>query len=175
VKPGETRGPYFFRGTFTCPQCGLSGPVTTTNKKFCSKQCRNTYNSEHDKARNSAYYLANKEKIASRNRRWYSQNKEYYIQSQKSGKLQRDYGISLVEYESMYEEQGGLCAICFREESAVNRSTGTPWQLSVDHNHQTGAVRGLLCMSCNLSLGRFDESIDRLRSAIAYLEKWQSK
>lgn len=77
------------------------------------------------------------------------------------------YGLSSIDYESMYEAQGGGCAICGREDSGVvNRQL-----LCVDHDHDTGEVRGLLCDSCNNGLGRFKDSPELLMSALQYLQR----
>jgi hypothetical protein len=70
------------------------------------------------------------------------------------------YGISPVEYDTLFQNQGGRCAIC-REESEK--------PLYVDHNHKTGEVRGLLCTKCNPALGLFNDSIIILENAINYL------
>lgn len=81
----------------------------------------------------------------------------------------RKYGITIERYESMLDEQGGVCAIC-RGSDNGDKSTG---RFHVDHCHKTGKVRGLLCMSCNHGLGKFKDSIESLRSAAAYLESQQ--
>lgn len=65
--------------------------------------------------------------------------------------LRKKYGISLEDYDAMHDEQRGVCAICGNEESQ-NR------HLSVDHDHETGRVRGLLCGSCNTKLGWFERN-----------------
>lgn len=77
--------------------------------------------------------------------------------------LRRTYGISLEEFEAMESEQGGVCAICGEPER--NRK-----YLSVDHDHTTGCVRGLLCHLCNALLGQAGDDAWRLRSAADYLE-----
>ncbi len=74
------------------------------------------------------------------------------------------YGITQEEFDRKYQEQGGLCAIC-----RVNPAT------SVDHNHETGENRGLLCGNCNRGLGLFRELIANFESAIAYLYKWNDR
>ena len=84
--------------------------------------------------------------------------------------LQRIFGISLDDYKAKMEEQSGVCAICHRPETAIRMNKLLP--LAVDHNHTTGAVRGLLCTACNIGIGSLCESPELLRSAIAYLEKW---
>lgn len=75
-----------------------------------------------------------------------------------------NYGIDLEGYQDLLDSQGGQCAIC-----------GTPpagQPLQVDHDHDTGEVRGLLCRNCNLGLGHFQDELSRLRSASAYLERF---
>lgn len=76
--------------------------------------------------------------------------------------VKQEYGLEPTEYDSMLAKQNGLCAICNNECSSGKR-------LAVDHDHNTGIVRGLLCSNCNTSLGGFKDSIDLLKSAIKYL------
>ena len=82
------------------------------------------------------------------------------------------YGITVEQYNEMLEKQNGVCAICFKEETHKSRS-GNVVPLAVDHSHETGAVRGLLCHACNVSLGNVRDSIEVLENAIAYLRKWE--
>lgn len=77
--------------------------------------------------------------------------------------LKTKYGISNTDYEAMYTRQEGKCWICHKELKVLN----------VDHDHTTGAVRGLLCNSCNRMIGFAEESFDILVSAIAYLYQAQ--
>lgn len=74
------------------------------------------------------------------------------------------YGITAEEYATLHAVQGGVCAIC-RQECRRNGD-----QLSVDHDHETGAVRGLLCKSCNQGIAHFEDDVRRLYAAIAYLQ-----
>ena len=60
--------------------------------------------------------------------------------------LKKKYGITLEQYDEMFEAQGGICAIC--KESDI-----TGKRLSIDHDHETGKVRGLLCGKCNTRIG----------------------
>jgi hypothetical protein len=78
--------------------------------------------------------------------------------------LKQKYGIDNDMYYRMLASQDGVCAIC-GEVDAVER------HLAVDHNHDTGEVRGLLCTRCNLGLGLLKE-IKTLVNAIAYLEEY---
>ena len=75
------------------------------------------------------------------------------------------YGLTVDDYEALAESQGGRCAIC--RESPDWKANGG--RLVVDHDHTTGAVRGLLCPSCNLGLGYFADSPKSLTNAINYL------
>ena len=70
------------------------------------------------------------------------------------------YKLTKEEYEIMLANQNGLCDICHKAKAT-----------HIDHDHQTGIVRGILCPACNLSLGGFRDSIDNLKSAVIYLEK----
>lgn len=87
--------------------------------------------------------------------------------------LQRFYGLSLAEYGEKLVAQGGVCAICKKGETAVMHGKLKP--LSVDHNHETGAVRDLLCSSCNHLLGHAREKRDVLLAAAEYLEHHAAK
>ena len=66
-------------------------------------------------------------------------------------------------YEKLFESQNGKCAICGKESGKKH--------FSIDHNHVSGVVRGLLCTACNLGLSYFNEDISVLKSAISYLKK----
>jgi len=80
----------------------------------------------------------------------------------------KQFGLTQVQYDQLFQEQNGKCAICgYPERESVG---GTPKRLSVDHNHQTDKVRALLCSRCNSAIGLMDEDPIRLGSAITYLE-----
>ena len=79
--------------------------------------------------------------------------------------LRNAYGISLEEYDNMLESQLGCCAIC----SMTPEENGR--RLDVDHCHETGKVRGLLCHNCNSMLGLAKDNISILLDAVKYLEE----
>lgn len=83
--------------------------------------------------------------------------------------LKRYYGISVEDYAAMLNAQDGVCAICARPET--NIANGKILPLSVDHDHGTGDVRGLLCNGCNRGIGFFKDNRETLLSAIKYLDK----
>lgn len=82
--------------------------------------------------------------------------------------LQQQYKITLDDYDNMLQEQNNSCAICGT--NVVNCEKGSGNHLAVDHCHSTGKVRGLLCASCNILLGKAKDSIIVLQSAINYLK-----
>jgi hypothetical protein len=71
----------------------------------------------------------------------------------------------------MLKEQNGVCAICKKEEFTTFPKTGIIKSLSVDHCHETGKIRGLLCVHCNRGLGCFKDQINLFSEAINYLER----
>lgn len=71
------------------------------------------------------------------------------------------YGITEADYQAMVERQEGKCAICFTEEK----------KLHIDHDHNTGIIRGLLCSNCNRGIGYLGDSAERLESAARYLRR----
>jgi len=75
------------------------------------------------------------------------------------------YGITLEEYESLSAAQGDLCAICLRPQPEWSRMQ----RLAVDHCHETGKVRGLLCDRCNRGIGLLGHHEERLRRAADYV------
>ncbi len=77
----------------------------------------------------------------------------------------RNYGLSVEAYAAMVATHGGVCAICGKPETVKNRA------LSVDHDHATGRVRGLLCLLCNRVVGCAKDSAGVLRSAANYLDR----
>jgi len=84
--------------------------------------------------------------------------------------FRKKYGIDFAEYQRMLIEQNGVCACCERPEARLT-DAGDLRMLSVDHNHTTNAVRGLLCSNCNLVLGYACDDVTVLQKAIGYLRK----
>lgn len=104
--------------------------------------------------------------------RWVAKNPSY-LQKRNEAHLKAKYGMTGDDYQLMHDEQNGLCLICNQPETALDRFR-KPKRLSVDHDHSTGQVRGLLCARCNPALGLFDEDIDKLLSAVRYLARFQN-
>ena len=148
----------------------LCGEKTRAQKAVWRKQNRDKVNKN-----NLAAYHKQKEKDPEGFRRrlertaqWQKDHPESFARSQLRGKLGR-YGLSIEDYNALLEAQGGLCAICGQAETM--KRGGVTWDLSVDHDHDTGVVRGLLCIACNHGLGRFRDDPRLLEAAIAYLRR----
>ena len=79
----------------------------------------------------------------------------------------KQYGITRDDYDAMLSDQGGVCAVCKTPGKTSSRSN----RMAVDHDHQTGRVRGLLCGRCNTLISKLDESPGWIISALKYLGK----
>jgi hypothetical protein len=83
--------------------------------------------------------------------------------------LNYKYGITLEEYDYMFKVQNGVCAICNEPETKIDPRSGEVKILSVDHCHNSGEVRALLCDDCNVSLGKMKDNPTRLGKAAEYI------
>jgi hypothetical protein len=113
---------------------------------------------EKEKLSNKKYKEKNKELIREKQRKF---NKENPIK-RKNSMLKYQYGITLIDYNKMFEQQKGKCAICKRHQNNLTRT------LSVDHNHKTNKVRALLCVTCNTDVSVVE---NRLEEMLNYLNK----
>ena len=86
---------------------------------------------------------------------------------------ERTFGITRHEYAEMFHWQNGGCAICSKPETATRN--GKIKALSVDHDHESGKIRGLLCSDCNTGIGKLKEDRSIFISAIRYLDKHSNK
>jgi hypothetical protein len=88
----------------------------------------------------------------------------------KNAYYKRVYGLTEAQYEQMKQQQNHRCYICDSEGFLIGSNNHTE-KLAVDHDHNTGKVRKLLCHNCNRGLGLFQDKIDLLKKAAAYLEE----
>jgi hypothetical protein len=109
------------------------------------------------------YYRENREKVLARNREWQRNNPEKAESVRRNTYLKRTYGITLSDYQALLEAQGSACAICGGQDPH-GRS------LAVDHCHDTGRVRGLLCDPCNRCVGLLGDRSDVAKAMSRYLE-----
>jgi hypothetical protein len=106
------------------------------------------------------YQKKNRSKLLTRAAKWYREHKD----TNREYQLQRCYGISITDYNQLFIVQEGKCAICGCDSKYLRT------KLSVDHNHSTGRVRGLLCVHCNGGLG-YIENVNFIVIASKYLSE----
>ena len=93
-------------------------------------------------------------------KQWKKDNPDKHSDRVKKDLLKRRYGITIEDFEDMLQKQNGLCSICSRDIS------DKPY---IDHSHETGKVRGLLCHPCNSGIGLLQDSPEILQKAANYL------
>lgn len=103
---------------------------------------------------------------SARTRAWAEAHPEEWERHRRRSWLKRKYGITPEQYDDLLAAQGGVCAIC-GDPSEDSRG----YRMHVDHCHDTGRVRGILCGPCNRGLGNFEDDVDRLLAAVAYLRE----
>jgi len=134
-----------------CSGCQTERPPEKFNKNRSradglQNRCKECSYAAHRKS-----YLKNKKKYAERQSRWH-----------KNRNLKAAYGITIETFEAMQIEQNDRCVICREETDSFH----------VDHNHETGQIRALLCDTCNIGLKMFKEDLERLERAKSYLEAY---
>lgn len=154
----------------TCRKCNEEKPledfvknktVKTGYTNEC-KECHNHYLRER-RENNPDVVLRNRESGA----KWRAANPE----ADRRKYLFRKFNITIEEYNELLQAQGGVCAICGREESVVRRSKSGKEMLAVDHCHDTGKIRGLLCFKCNTAIGALGDTLEDLQRVIDYLNR----
>jgi len=109
-------------------------------------------------------------------RRYYHRNQERRLKQRRSY-IKRTYGATLEHLEELLAFQGDACAICRTPWQECDKSHGRHndgtflQQLEVDHNHETGRLRGLLCEDCNIAIGKLYDDVDSCRRAADYLRR----
>lgn len=148
--------------TKPCGKCGADD----RNKSGKCRPCQSAYDAAYRKANpeklkiaDAAYRKANTEKISISR----AANYRAHPEKKKSQVLKYKYGITLEDYNFMYNQQDGCCKICHTHQSDLTIS------LCVDHCHETKKIRGLLCHACNIILGNAKDNPSILETAILYL------
>ena len=146
--------------TKICSMCKIQKSLNEFSK---TKQLKSGYKAHckvcHNNI-NKKYY--SNENNYKRQVLWAKANPESRKKSYRKNKIKKEYGLSWDEYLSLIEKFNNSCGICGGKD-LIN--------LSIDHNHKPGEVRGLLCNNCNNGLGRFKDSFSLLNKAIEYLNK----
>lgn len=134
------------------------------NPDYFKQRASRYYEDNRDRALENmrSYREANPDRVRESIRRWNADHTD----RRRDLYLQRHYGITKAEFDTMESEQGGVCSICGKSD---------PVRLAVDHDRNTGQVRGLLCRWCNRFLGFFDHDSARMRKAADYLDRHGSQ
>lgn len=139
-------------------------PVRDEDKRQAYQQEYRQKNKEKLSLQRKEYYRRNREELLRQKQRYYEDNKYSLAKKNKAKYKQYAYGLTEAEYGAMWAGQRGLCAIC-------NKKLKSGGSTHIDHCHDTGIVRGLLCRECNIGLGYFRDSPETLREAAKYVEK----
>lgn len=139
-------------GVKKCPDCGKKYPYS----EF--------YNNKNDSRGMSSQC---KKCMMKRRKVWEVENPDMHFDKRRGYGLRKNYGITINDYNDMFEKQNGLCAVCGSDSNGTTRSK----HLFVDHDHTTGKIRGLLCNKCNQALGLLNDNTSVLERAINYLLK----
>jgi len=113
---------------------------------------------QKERANGKKYYEKNKEKILKKQKENHKKNPH----KRKNSVLKYEYGITLNDYNKMFKQQNGKCAICERHQNDLTRT------LCVDHDHKTNQIRALLCVTCNTDVSVVE---NRLEEMLKYLNK----
>ena len=130
--------------------------MTTEERKERGRILARKWAKEHPERHAASARKWNKNNRRKKNEienRWRNKHPEAVKRHMLRAQLKHSYGITPEDYEKMLEAQGHRCAICGTMENGKSRWPGVRRKLCVDHDHSTGKVRGLLCSSCNLTLG----------------------
>lgn len=147
-----------------CNACSValveSNSIVIKNGTYLVKKCRTCYNEMH-RLKRQEERRNNPEKIRERDRNRYRRNREAFMEKNRRGEYSRKYGISIPQYNEMFAKQNFACALC-KKPPKTNR-------LAVDHCHDTGRVRGLLCPSCNRAVGVLGDNEASLLLVLDYV------
>jgi hypothetical protein len=157
-----------------CTKCGELKPLDEFYRSNGGRDGRRADCKACDATRRRVWYRANRERVIANVVAWQRDNKERYNARQREYReshpdrdwpayLRRNFGLTVDEYEAFVAAHDSRCAICDAEPPEGKRH-------HLDHDHESGAVRGLLCVRCNNGLGQFRESPALLQRAADYLE-----
>lgn len=141
----------------TCSKCGVEKPLDAFYKR-----------SESDRYRSSCKVCMNDRTMF----RYHNIEgvKEIHRKASRKNSL-KQYGLSLDDVKALLGSQDNSCAICGKELSISDEMKNISKIACVDHCHETGVVRGILCRSCNSGIGYLKDDLEIIRSALRYLEK----
>lgn len=159
----------------SCNKCGALKALSEfpKNKNYADghrNDCRECY-----RAYNQTYRAENLEAARARAREWVNthaeqartsnanyRNSEQGLFMRDERKMMQLYGLTVQERDALFEKQGRRCACCRND-----TPSGRGWH--IDHDHVTGAVRGILCFKCNTGIGMLGDNVEGVCAASAYL------
>ena len=141
-----------------CPKCEIEKPVSEFHNSKKYKDGLDYQCSECKRAEAKVWYYDNREKESRRHRTTYVNG---------GNTRNRIFLYGPHDFDKMYAEQKGCCAICGRHQSELKKALG------VDHNHITKKIRSLLCNKCNSGLGLFQDDSKLLSKASKYLRGFE--
>lgn len=140
---------------------------TNREHDLARKKVYREENAEKESARAKSYREANREKVAARQKQYREANRERLLVQKRAYWYRAKYRLTVEEYDAMVERAGGVCEICHEPPPADSPIAGNR-VLHVDHDHETGEVRGVLCHNCNKALGLIGDA--NIAAAVAYIE-----
>lgn len=161
-------------GEKQCTGCGKVKPLDSYHSSIGTADGRQSRCKECKLAGNLAWRKANKNKVAESKRGYAIRNREAMRKYQKEYRALRGaeaaeyrrrwnlatrYSLTIEDFTRLLESQGGCCAVCGRKGG----------RQVVDHDHDTGEVRGILCVRCNVAIGSLGDSVEGLMRAVRYL------
>ena len=150
----ETRTEY--RDTKYCPACHITKPSSEFQKDSTQKDglCGSCKTCKNKHCNDTQLSLG--------------------LNGRRNGQLKKKYKITLETYNKKLLEQNSVCAICLKAETRIDTKTGQISALCVDHDHDTGQIRGLLCYKCNSALGMFRDDPIIVNRASNYLNQYKN-
>lgn len=160
---------------YTCLRCQIAFRAHKSNhRKYCSAACYHLTKTarlgrNQTKAEIVATYrVRHRSAIQADGRAYYHRT----ARASKNKRLKTRYGVTIEWFDTKVKEQNNLCESCGNPEKAKDHRTGIRRSLSVDHDHDTGAVRGLLCAHCNAILGALETHYEIVRQLNRYVKKY---
>jgi hypothetical protein len=132
------------------------------------RECRNVYMRENARNRTESDPAFREKRAAYWQTHREGQTDQWARKRNRAYKLKAYYGMTVEQYDELLATQDGRCAICRQTQDEADTRKRN---LSVDHCHDSGAIRGLLCESCNIGLGKFRDDPELLEAALNYLTR----
>ena len=147
--------------TKTCSTCNK----TKGEEEFLQRKdrpSRRSYCNDCAAVKSKKWRQDNPDRASDQSRNWREANVDAYRARQRKNHIRRTYGIEEADYQALCAEQDHACAICCSPMAEV--------RMVVDHDHSTGEVRGILCVTCNTGIGMLRDDYQLVQRALDYLK-----